>query len=150
MSENNPEMTKEEFESIEELEKKVLTDAKTYIFNVMNFGTEYDEGKYQEMVEKSIKVIKDNSEPVFSVYEPSMMQLNLTTLMQGYQYFGTSFIKNLVDNDPASAKVILESVTQDWFDLQDFIRNMTTKMENAVKQSQEQDKAENAEPEKQN
>ena len=80
---------------LEELEKKILSDAKTYIFNVMNFGKEYSEDKYQEMVEKSVATIKEGKETVFSVYEPSMMQANLTTLMQGYQYFGTSLLSLL-------------------------------------------------------
>lgn len=139
------ELTQEQLKEIEELEKKLINDAKVYVFNVMNFGKEYDEAKYQDMVEKSIQVIREGKEPVFSVYEPSMMQANLTTLMQGYQYFGTSFINNLVDNDPASAKVILESVTQDWFDLQDFIKTMSNKMEEAIKQNQEEVKEEKVE-----
>ena len=125
-------------EELQELEKKIISDAKTYVFNVMNFGNEYSEEKYQEKVNESIEKIKEGKEPVFSVYEPTMMQANLTTLMQGYQVFGTSFINNLVNNDPESAKVILESVTQDWFDLQDFIKSMSNRMENAIKQSQEE------------
>lgn len=124
-------------EELQELEKKIINDAKTYVFNVMNFEGEYSEEKYQEMVNKSIEKIKEGKEPVFSVYEPTMMQANLTTLMQGYQVFGTSFINNLIDNDPESAKVILESVTQDWFDLQDFIKEVSNRMENAIKQNQE-------------
>ena len=125
-------------EELQELEKKIIKDAKTYVFNVMNFEGEFSEEKYQEMANKSIEKIKEGKEPVFSVYEPAMMQANLTTLMQGYQVFGTSFIDNLVKNDPESAKVILESVTQDWLDLQDFVRSMSEKMENAIKQSQEE------------
>ena len=125
-------------EELQELEKKIINDAKTYVFNVMNFGNEYSEEKYQEKVNESIEKIKEGKEPVFSMYEPTMMQANLTTLMQGYQVFGTSFINNLVNNDPESAKVILESVTQDWFDLQDFIKSMSNRMENAIKQSQEE------------
>lgn len=125
-------------EELQELEKKIINDAKTYVFNVMNFGNEYSEEKYQEKVNESIEKIKEGKEPVFSIYEPTMMQANLTTLMQGYQVFGTSFINNLVNNDPESAKVILESVTQDWFDLQDFIKSMSNRMENAIKQSQEE------------
>jgi len=132
-------------EELVELEKKIINDAKVYVYNVMNFEGEYSEEKYKDMVDKSVEKIKANEEPVFSVYEPSMMQANLTTLMQGYQFFGTAFINNLVNNDPESAKVILESVTQDWFDLQDFIKSVSSKMEEAIKQNQEKLKEETKE-----
>lgn len=138
-------MSEVNVKDLEELEKKILNDAKVYIFNVMDFGNEYSEEKYQEKLEESHKEIRADGSKTFNTFEPSMMQANLTTLMQGYTNFGVPFINNVIDKDPESAKVMLESVTQDWLDLQNFIREMSDKMENAIKQNQEMTNEENKE-----
>lgn len=130
-------MSEDNVKNLEELEKQILNDAKVYIFNVMDFGSEYSEEKYQEKLEESHKEIRADGSKTFNTFEPSMMQANLTTLMQGYTNFGVPFINSVIDKDPESAKVMLESVTQDWLDLQNFIREMSDKMENAIKQNQE-------------
>lgn len=101
----------------------MIKDAHKYIYNLMGYEGEFTEDKFQEATDK---LDRDN---LFTVYKPIDMQTDLVTLTQGYGFCGLDFLKRLIDEDKDSAYHVFESVVQDWMDLQEFLRDVTSRLE---------------------
>ena len=101
---------------------QMIADSHKYIYNLV-FDGEYTPEKFMSETGKL------NKDEIFSVYKPLDMQTDLETVIQGYGYCGKEFIKNMIDKDKDSAYHVFESVVQDWLDLQEFLRNVTEKLE---------------------
>lgn len=131
----------------EDLINQVNLDSRTYVSNLMDFSPTYNEEVYNSKiaaVSEKIKaeVAEGKKSSIFKSFTDEELLMNINTMMIGYQ-FGTEFVNELVDKDPASAKNILEAVFQDYMDLQDFIVKQTEKMEEIVKSQKEKENKEN-------
>lgn len=104
---------------------KMVDDAHRYVYNLLGYEGEYTPENFAKAVAEY-----DNAD-TFSVFKPLDMQTDLVTLTRGYGNFGKDFIKALIDNDKASAYHVFEAVTQDWLDLQEFVREVTDRLDAA-------------------
>lgn len=106
--------------------EKMIEDAHKYIYNLLDFDGEYTKEKFQQAFEK---VKEEKGTDIFSNSDTMTKEIDYTTVMQGYGYFGNDFIKAMIDKDPASAYHVFENVVQDWLDIQEFLREVTEKLE---------------------
>lgn len=126
-------------QDVKELLSKIQQDSKVYIYNLMTEpGKDYTEDEYNSMKQtiRESALDKENGVNPFAVFTDEEMQTNIMTAVEGYGGFGHEFIINLVDKDPASAKVILEAVMQDYLDLQAFMDNYINSLQAQVQQAQ--------------
>ena len=107
----------------QELMNKMIDDAHKYVFNLLDFEGEYTPERFKEEIEKCDK------DSLFTTYKPLDMQTDLVTATQGYGYFGMNFIRALIDKDKDSAYHVMEALIQDWLDLQEFLRSVTSRLE---------------------
>lgn len=103
--------------------EKMIEDAHKYTYNLLDFEGDYTEEKYHEELDKL------NRDEIFSNDDVIKKETDFVVMTQGYGCFGKDFIKALIDKDPNSAYHVVENVVQDWLDLQEFLRDITKKLE---------------------
>lgn len=114
--------TQEELQAMEvearaELQKQMMKEAKEYVFNVMKLEGQFSEEAYDKAINALHSDTSEESKSIFSNFTVEQKFLNENALMQGYGNFGKPFIDNIVDQDIASVKVLLETAVQGWLDL---------------------------------
>lgn len=123
-------------QEMQELFKKMQTDAKKYVYNLLELGNEFNEEEYDKIVEEQKK---GDLTKLFKDFDDETFQMNMNHLLTGYGPFGTKFIETLMTKDPESAKVLFESVTQAYLDLLASIQQTQQSMEEHLKQKLAED-----------
>lgn len=138
--------TPEELKAMEEkaraeLQKAKVIEAKTYVYNLLKLGNNFSEEEFNNLVEK-IKAERSDEElnKLFARFSDEDEFLNENTLLLGYGNFGHKFVEELVDQDPASAKVLLETATQCWLDLRYQMEYFNQLAEQLVNKKEEKNK----------
>jgi hypothetical protein len=107
-------MTDEEKQTYEQM----LTDAQTYVFNIMRLGKEFSKEEYTKKTEEIKQKMHESKDfSMFTDFDYVQKNINMVTLIQGYGNFGREFINEVFAQDPASALNMFESVVQDYLDL---------------------------------
>lgn len=106
--------------------ERMIDDAHKYIYNLLDFEGEYTKEKFQQAFEK---MKEEKGTDIFTNADVMTKEVDYTTVMQGYGLFGNVFIKAMIDKDPASAYHVFENVVQDWLDIQEFLKEVTEKLE---------------------
>lgn len=118
----NKELTKEELERIEEIEKAntiLVTSASSYVWNLMDLtketNKEYSLDNWTEYLKS--KSDSESAKERFTNFSQESLDLNDVVLRQGYGVFGRKFIEKVFEEDKDSALNLFEVAIQQYFDL---------------------------------
>ena len=141
--------TKEELEAMEnnaneELQKQIINDACTYIWNLMELGDTFSKEKYDEIVRQKVEEVKNGTSEPFSRWSDESFALNQTIMLHGYGNFGKEFVDRIMSKDIESAKVVLETALQSYLELRGNYEGLLNALQ-TVAQEKEAAKAETKE-----
>lgn len=117
----------EENKDLEKVYIQMQDDARKYVYNVLGFEGEYTKEAFNLAASK-VK-IKD----ILTNYDATQKNINIETLLQGYEHFGRQFLDAVYDKDKDSLLNMFEVVTQEFIMLQRAVIDFESNMQQALK-----------------
>ena len=112
-----------------ELLKQVTLDAKEYVYNLLNLGQkQFSEEVFEECATEISEANKNKLDELYSNIDETTGLLHESIINIGYSLGGKQFIKTIIESDPESAKVVLETAIQLYMKLRDAIENRASEI----------------------
>ena len=140
------EMLEMENEASAKLQEQIFYDAAEYIYNLLGLGTEpYSREVYDKFVEKVQAERKDTTpeEGYYSNFDNNTIMLQEFIIRNGYSIGGKKFVEKIVDEDPESAKVLLEAAIQRYLEMNATIEQLNVMANLMAERAQEKEEKSN-------
>lgn len=140
---SNDEIKAMEDEASAELQEQIYRNATEYVYNLLELGKEpYSDEVYDKYISelnaKRAETVPE--EGFYSNFDNNMITLQEIIIRNGYSIGGKKFVDTIIDNDPESAKILLESAIQRYLEMNATIEQiniMANLMAEKAKQKEE-------------